>query len=361
MLTRRNFTLAGLGCAIAACSPGTQSGGDSSTQPALRSGLVESARREGRLRIDAATGLSDVDNLLGSFRSKYPGIEVEYRRIESFDLYDAFLDEVNSGKATADILVSSSMDQQFKLVNDGYALAYSSTQKSYLPERAVWKDQAYAVTAEPIVFAYNRELMPPEDVPRSHHELTELLRNKPEAYRGKVTTYDPERSGPGYLYFAHDLQLSRDTLDLVRALGKTGPSLVLTGADALSGLVDGRYLLAYNMVSSHAFVRQKQDSRIGIIFPSDYTLVMSRIAFVSRLAEHPDAGKLFLDFLLSEAGQEQMAHQFMTPIRRGIAMPELAPSPEVLQPIHFGPSLLANLDEFRRRSVLKQWRRALKS
>jgi iron(III) transport system substrate-binding protein len=254
------------------------------------------------------------------------------------------------------------MDLQFKLVNDGFAQVYASPEKLYLPDWAVWKDQAYAITAEPIVFAYNRALMPPADVPESHYELADLLRRKPEQYRGKIATYDPERSGTGYLYYTQDLLLSHDTLDLAEAVGRTQPKFYASGGDAMNKVQTGEHLLAYNMVSSQMMVRQSRDRNIAIVYPSDYTLVMSRIAFIPRTARHPAAARLFLDFLLSEPGQLLLAgHHHMQPIRTGITMKGGAPSPEVLRPIHFGPSLLANLDEFRRRRVLREWRRTFES
>ena len=183
------------------------------------------------------------------------------------------------------------MDLQFKFVNDGLAQTYESPEKPNLPDWAVWKDQAYAVTAEPIVFAYNRALMPPADVPHSHYELADLLRRKPGEYRGKIATYDPERSATGYLYYTQDLLLSHDTLDLVQAAGRAQPSFYVSGVDALNRLSSGQHLLAYNMVSSYMLERQEQDPNIGIVFPSDYTLVMSRVAVIPRTARHPAAAR----------------------------------------------------------------------
>lgn len=361
MISRRYFTQAGLALALSGCDLLVSDAGTQRQRSSAHSRLLAEAEAEGALRIDAATGLSNVDNLLASFESAFPGIQLDYRRIVSSELPDIFTRDIDAGGPTADIVISSSMDQQFKLVNDGFAQTYISPEKPFLPGWAVWKDQAYAVTAEPIVFAYNRELMPPEDVPHSHHELTTLLRNKPEEYRGRIATYNPETSGPGYLYYTHDLLLSRDTLDLVQAVGRTDPKFFDTGGQALDRLVSGEYLLAYNMVSSHAYLRQELDPAIDVIFPTDYTLVMSRMAFIPKLARNPASARLFLNFLLSESGQTHMARQHMTPIRNGVTMNRPAPAPEILLPIHFGPSLLANLDEFRRRSVLREWRRALES
>ncbi len=361
MLSRRTFTLAGLAWTTAGCGLGPGIETARLGFLSAHSRLEEAARKEGTLRIDAATGLIGAENLLDSFKRLYPGITIDYRRAPSTEIHANFLQEASAGQTTADILISSAMDLQFKLINDGCALTYESPAKPYLPEWAVWKDQAYAVTAEPLVFAYNKVLMPPEDVPRSHDALADLLRRKPDQYRGKIASYDPERSGTGYLYYTQDLLLSRDTLDLVQAVGRTQPSFYDTGGDARDRISTGEHLLAYNMVHSYMIWRRAEHPDIGIVFPSDYTLLASRFAFIPETGRHPAAGKLFLDFLLSEFGQALMASQHMQPVRIGIQTSTPAPSPEVLRPIHFGPSLLANLDQYRRRRVLHEWRRALYS
>ena len=51
------------------------------------------------------------------------------------------------------------MDLQIKLVNDGYAQTYVSKEIAHIPDWAIWKDEAYAVTAEPIVIVYNKKLV----------------------------------------------------------------------------------------------------------------------------------------------------------------------------------------------------------
>jgi iron(III) transport system substrate-binding protein len=363
MLSRRTFTLAGLawtatGCGLRADVDRVRLGLASSHS---HSRLEALAAKERALRIDATTDQQGVEDLLESFEHLYPAIAIEYHRPPSSRLLDDFLEAATSGRPTADIVISSAMDLQFKLVNDGFAQTYESPEKSNLPAWAVWKDQAYAITAEPIVFIYNRALMPPADVPGSHDELADLLRRKPDEYRGKIATYDPERSGTGYLYYTQDLLLSRDTLDLAEAVGRTNPKFYVAGADLINKVASGEHVLAYNMVSSYLLDRQPRFSNIGMVYPSDYTLVMSRIAIIPKTARHPAASKLFLDFLLSEVGQGLLARHYMRPIRTGIAMGGPVPPPEVLRPIHFGPALLANLDEFRRRRVLREWHRTLES
>jgi iron(III) transport system substrate-binding protein len=353
MLSRRTFALTGAAWTLTGLRSGFAASSDSK--------LAAAATKEGALRIDTTSDQSGVEALLDAFRRLYPGIALQMRRTSSRELHTTFLKESGAGAVTADLLLSSAMDLQFKLVNDGFAQSYASPEKSHLPDWAVWKDQAYAVTAEPIVFAYNRSLMPAGEVPQSHADLADLLRRRLAEFRGRIATYDPERSGTGYLYYTQDLLLSGDTLDLAQAVGKAQPKFYVSGTEGMNQILSGESILAYNMVSSYILERQSLDRNIRIIFPSDYTLVMSRIAFITKHAQHPAASRLFLDFLLSEHGQSLLAGHFMQPIRIGVRMDGGAPSPDVLRPIHFGPSLLANLDEFRRQRVLREWRRAIES
>ncbi|HEY8509159.1 MAG TPA: ABC transporter substrate-binding protein [Steroidobacteraceae bacterium] len=355
MASRRSFMLAAMAAALGGCRDFPLDFAPPNV------GLEADAIREGALRIDAATGLLGDEDLMTAFRSRYPQIELEYHRAPSRELHLNFLKEVGAGGPTADIFISAAMDLQFKLVNDGLAQPYESPEKVWVPEWAVWKNEAYAINADPLVFVYNKALMPPEDVPHSHEELTDLLRRKPEAYRGKISSYDVQRSGTGYLYYTQDLLLSRDTLDFVQALGRTQPRLYVMGADLRDKVSSGEHLLAYNMVYSYMNGRGKEHPDLAIIFPSDYTLVMSRIAFIPRLAAHPAAGRLFLDFLLSELGQTLMARSYATPVRVGIPLTGEAPPPEAVRRINFGPELLANLDAYRRQRVLHEWRRAFES
>jgi iron(III) transport system substrate-binding protein len=361
MPTRRSFALAGLALTTTACDVWRDVFSARLGNTPSHSALEADAAKEGALRIDVATGLLGDQDLMDTFKRLYPAIALDLRRAHSRELHTNFLQETHSGRQTADILISSAMDLQFKLVNDGFAQAYASPEKPHLPDWAVWKDEAYAISADPLVFAYNKALMPPEDVPDSHHGLTDLLRRKTDEYQGKVTGYDPQRSATGYLYYTQDLLLSRDTLDFVQALGRTRPKFYVSGVDVRENLSSGKHLLAYNMVNSYMIVRQSDHPDIAVVFPSDYTLVMSRIAFIPKGAMHPAAARLFLDFLLSELGQTLMARQYIQPIREGVPMRGSAPSPEILRRIQFGPSLLAHLDEFRRRRVLEGWRRALES
>jgi iron(III) transport system substrate-binding protein len=322
--------------------------------------VVTAAKAERTIVIYSTTDRREAAGLLAAFKRRYPFIQVDYRELSSVGLVRTFLGEVRSRRPTADLLWSAAMDLQIKIVNDGYAQGYASPEKPNLPPWAVWKNEAWGVTAEPVVIAYNRNLVPRADVPRSHGDLTRLLRAKPDFYRGRVGTYDPARSSAGYLFLAQDLQTSRDTISLMEALGQSRVSLFETGSEMLARLSTGRLLIAYNSIGSYALERQQEDRTIGVVMPSDYTLVMSRIALIPKAARHPNGAKLFLDFMLSRQGQTQLALRHMTPVRADVPGRPGARAPAATaRAIRIGPSLIVNLDQLKRKRILRQWNAAL--
>jgi iron(III) transport system substrate-binding protein len=301
-----------------------------------------------------------VTDLIAGFRRAHPGVAVSYTKMNSARLYDSFVEDAAAGTGTADIVWSSAMDRQIKLVNDGYAARYASSEAAALPPWAVWHNEAFGVTAEPIAFAYNKTLLPPERVPLTRADLIRALTEHPAEWQGKVATYDPERSGVGSLILAQDAEITAHTWDLVSALGQAGVKLYTQTDTMLDRISDGETLLAYGVFGAYALERAKQDPTIGVVLPSDYTLLVSRIAFIAKDARHPEAARLFLDHMLSREGQAQLASRSLTPVR---ADARRADDPVVaapaLRPVAVGPELLANLDQIRRARMLRRWRRAM--
>ena len=129
----------------------------------------------------------------------------------------------------------------------------------------------------------------------------------------------------------------------------------------------GHALVGYNVIGSYAMARAKMDRSIGVVFPRDYTLVLSRVAFIAKGAANPNAAKLWLDFLLSKRGQALLASKSGLLSVRADMDAELtgATLSKTLagraRPIGVGPGLLVHLDRAKRQEFLKQWREAMAS
>src|SRR5580765_627590 len=94
--------------------------------PADYAKIVEAAKKEGKVVIYATTDAVAANPLIKDFEALYPGIKVEYSDLNSTELYNRFIAEAAANNGTADVLWSSAMDLQVKLVADGQALSYAS-------------------------------------------------------------------------------------------------------------------------------------------------------------------------------------------------------------------------------------------
>jgi iron(III) transport system substrate-binding protein len=333
--------------------------------PRTDPGVVEAAIKEGKVVVYSTTDSKIADPLLKDFAALYPGIKVEYSDLNSTEIYNRFISEAAAGGGSADLLWSSSMDLQVKLANDGYAAEYLSPETDQLPPWAVWKGEAYGTTFEPIVFAYNKRLLKPEEAPQTHAELTKLLTAQKDRFKGKLTAYDPERSGVGFLLLTQDARTDPAYEEAARAYGSVGVKLYTSIGAMLEKLQSGEHTLAFNVFASYARSKQKKDPSLEIVYPKDYTLVMSRIAVLPKAARHPNASKVFLDYLLSARGQELVAHGAglgsvrTDVVGEGTAASLTATMGNTLKPIPVSPALLVYLDQAKRLEFLNRWQQAL--
>jgi iron(III) transport system substrate-binding protein len=326
---------------------------------------VQAARREGTVVVYGATDLAAAAPLIEDFRALYPGLTVDYHDLNSSELHQRFLDEMARGAPSADVLWSSAMDLQVKLVNDGHALRYASPEAESLPEWAVWKREAYGSTLEPVGLAYDKRQVAPAEVPRTHRDFAQLLAAHPERFKGRVITYDLEQSGLGFLFATQDEKASNLVWNVADALGRNRVREVASTSAMLDSLASGESALGYNLLGSYAHARLRRDDSIGFVYPQDYTLVGSRIVFINRRAAHPNAARLWLDHLLSLRGQTVLANRSGLFALRADVKPEAGAAPGFraegapLKPIAIGPSLMANLDRAKRQAFLSRWKQAL--
>jgi iron(III) transport system substrate-binding protein len=315
--------------------------------------LAAEARAQREVIVWGNADASAVAPLVDAFAKRHPDLVVRYTDVDSTRIYDRIVAAEGRGEAVPDLVWSSAMDLQAKLINDGHAQHYVSPEKGALPRTAVWKDMGYGVTAEPVAIVYNKRLIAPGDVPRTHQALAALLHARRAALTGKVATYDPARSNVGYLYVTQDQAMTRDTRALLEAIAATRPLLSPTTKPMMEAVASGRVAIAYNVVGPYAQQQAAADDRIGVVFPHDYTLVASRVAFIPRHAPHPAGARLFLDFMLSRTGQVLLARAFLPPVRTDLHDGRSALSQA--RPIRGGPQLFVNLDPVKRRRFLAEW------
>lgn len=307
-----------------------------------------------QLRIHGTTDIEVFARVIADYQRLRPGTEVIYEDIITQDLHARFLRE-RTGPDAPDLLISSGMDLQTQLVNDGHALPYQSTWTDAVPAWAQWRHEAYGISYEPVVIVYNTRTLPKAKVPHTRRQLLALLRAEGAPLRGKVGTYDIERSSVGYLLATQDAHRGSMAGALLGALGDNDVVREERTGVLLDKVASGELSLAYNVLGSYAQARIDAGAPLGIVEPEDYTLVVLRTALIPRASRHPAEARSFLDYLLSPRGQLVLSREARLMPIVGAAGRDGTPGHN-RRPIQLGPGLLVYLDALKRRQFLDAWR-----
>jgi len=89
------------------------------------------------LKIISTADLDIFDPILRAFQEQNPDVSIDYSVAGTSELMKAIYDE----GAEYDLAISSAMDLQTKLANDGFVQSYSSAATAALPAWASWRNQ----------------------------------------------------------------------------------------------------------------------------------------------------------------------------------------------------------------------------
>lgn len=318
------------------------------------------------LTIYSSLDISAAEPLVLDFQQTNADVAIHYYEMQTIEIYERVIRETDDDVTTADLIFSSAMDLQMKLANDGYAQVLNLEGAAGWPNWASWRDTAFALTYEPSVFVYHKPSFEGREVPKNRAALQELLNAPSDPFYGRIATYDIERAGVGFLFLARDAEHSREIWSLVRAMGAAGVKLYSSSSAILERVADGRFAIGYNILGSYAKNWVENNPDLGIILPSDFTVVMSRIALVPEAAAKPRLGVRFLDYLMSEEGQQILATKSNIPALHPNVTGENTASAlrlesgAQLRPISVSLGLLVYLDQVKRARFVQKWNKALR-
>ena len=329
------------------------------------------------LTVDSSTDTVLFAPAIRDFQRRHPGVAVRYADRQSLVMHASALRRAQGGAlssgpddANPDLLISSSLDLQTLLANDGYVLQHRSAQTRTLPEGAQWRDEVFSLGADLVVMVYHPRLLPPARAPRTRGQLLALLRDPAQPLMARIGTYDATRSGLGYLLATQDARYDSTAGVLLAAMGANRVRLGNYIEPLLDELERGQLALVYNVPGSYARARIAAGSSLRMVVPQDYTLLTTRAAVIPATAARADLARSFLDHLLSPEGQAVLARDTrLLPIRQavaagrdgramaglaqGVASDEMDASAwRLLVP---GLGLLVYLDPLKRQRFLQAW------
>ena len=262
---------------------------------ALGEGSMELAKREAEVVYYASMNLSEANALIGEFERRFPFIKVKLNRATSEKLLTRLLAEYSTKRSFADVVQTVEFSMHI-LARRGILARYAPQANSLYPKQ--FKEEGYWTTVyyNAYVTGYNNKLVPAENLPKTYDDLLDPI------WKGKLMM-----EGTKAEWFAGMLQImgAERGLKYMRALARQQPS-PREGHELLAQLIAaGEGLLDVNIPVASVERMKERSAPMDWTAPGAAPAVMVGIGEAAQAA-HPNAAKIFLDFVLSRDGQKLM-------------------------------------------------------
>ena len=270
--------------------------------------VIEGAKKEGRLVFWTAMNLSQSKLVVSRFEKRYPFMRVMLHRTGGIALVDRALKEHREGRYPWD-LVSGRGEMYPPLMKKGLLAPYRSPEVKGIPREFV-DNKGYWTTIyiTPYVLGYNTQLVKKEDVPKTYEDLLH------PRWSDKKISIDTEAFG--FLAGLIKAWGKKRTVSYLSKLAAQQPILRRGNTFRTQLAMAGEFPL----VIAYSTVIQRYTSRGAPIdwVPLEPVPVQLDLIMLGAKASHPNAAKLFIDFVLSEEGQKMLVKLRRIPVRRGI-------------------------------------------
>jgi ABC-type Fe3+ transport system substrate-binding protein len=267
--------------------------------PVMAQGVnIDAAKKDGKVIVYGAQVPQAMKPLHAAFEKKY-GISVEYWRGSSTQVSERALTEWRAGKPGFDV-VEGNRGVQLIMRDDGLFQKFIPPSSEKFP--AQFKEKDGMITpwrVLPISILYNTDMVKPGDLPKS---FDDLLNPK---WTGKITMPDPTRHTTTAQFLWNLSKFKGDKwLDFVRALAKQKPLLVESLAPVTTTIIKGEAPVGITYIK---YVKQYKGPVSYVLM--DKYLTDPNYMSLSAKAAHPNAAKLYLDFICSAEGQKLVAEE----------------------------------------------------
>jgi iron(III) transport system substrate-binding protein len=275
--------------------------------------LLAEAKKEGKLVVYGSMEQDIFEGVRQSFQKK-TGIPVEYWRASGAAVLERVITERRAGKAMFDVVLNNAGPMEIMLA-DGAFVNYQSPLAKNFPPEFIHPQLGPSYRTGIVGIIYNKSIITPDKAPKT---LEDLL--KPE-YKGKLAFPDPTRGAVALMWPASLYKLmGKDRADdYLRRLGATKPIMVEGVLNAAERVTTGETPLAISYLKYVATFGQKGA-------PLDYVrmekmLGHSHAIALGSKAQHPNAGKAFIDHFLGDDSLKIMAKNGEFVTRKGIYPP----------------------------------------
>ncbi|WP_242966776.1 ABC transporter substrate-binding protein [Desulfosporosinus sp. FKA] len=288
--------------------------------------------KSGSITLYTSQPETDAQKLIQGFNKEYPDIKVNVFRSGTEQVVSKLLAEKKAGAVQADVLLVADSVTFESLKEQGMLMSYASPELKGIPKEYIDKDNMYTgtkVITTGIIYNTNMVKQPLN----SYQDLLNSnLKNNimmPSPLYSGAAAYNigviARTNGLGWGYLK-DLK----TNGLVVGQGNgTVQKAVVNGEKACGLIVD------YMAVRSKA-----QGAPVDFVYPAEGSLSVTEPIGILKTTKNADLAKAFVNFVLSQKGQELAANIGYTPVKSGVQAPNGLKSIDQIKDLSYDVSVL---------------------
>lgn len=310
--------------------------------------LYDAAKGEGSVTWYVSQTTAEMANALcAEFTKVYPDVACNAIRATGSVTFQRVMQEVQAGAVQGDVYSSNDDTDFTELLRLNALAAYEPNNlEAMLPSiRGAGNAEGYwfASNISPYAIVYNTELVSADEAPKSWQDLLD------PKWKDQLAIAHPGFSGSMGMFAVALTDLYG--WEYFEQLEANKPQIGRSVADGYNLVVSGERKVAIAPVTL-ALGGQAEGKPVGVIFPEEGLMMPPSGTGILASAPHPNAGKLFEEFLLSKPAAEYLASQSRYPLRGDVATVEGVPSIAdvemlIADPATAGAKVIEVTDKFR--------------
>lgn len=301
--------------------------------PALTAALLSStamaADVSGKLVLYTSQPNADAQQTVDAFQARYPGVEVEWIRDGTTKIMAKLRAEFEAGAPQPDVLLIADMVTMEGLEAEGRLMAYPEADVSAF-DPALMDDEGHYFSTKLITtgIVYNTGA---DMVPASYKDLLK------DDVKNKLAMPSPLTSGAATIHMAAITANPDLGWDFYEGLAAQGANPKGGNGGTYKAIAGGEKL--YGFVVDFLPIREMaKGAPVAFVFPEEGVSAVTEPAAILSTAQNPDAAKAFVDFLISEEGQQLAADMGYLPAHPGITPPAGFPALTDIKLLDFDPA-----------------------
>ncbi len=273
--------------------------------------LYERARQEGQVLVYSSFNAAEMNQLKDTFEQRYPGVKVEHLRLAGAKLMQRILSEHLAGSDMADTVLIKG-EAMYVLGQKGLLAKYDPLEnepnvldKMFKQPQNLWTTVYLGVHS----IVYNTRSVPAKDIPRRY---TDLLNPQWKDKIGISTTK--------YIvtYALMDLYGKEKGMDFLKKLAKQNPVARAGGTLIIELVGAGEFQLGFSVNADSVENVKKKGAPVDWARLDEPSYGDIQATGVLAKAQHPNAARLFANFLVSKEGQTKIAELNNVVVRKDV-------------------------------------------